>query len=155
MWIAYKLIRLMYIRDQQWIFVSLLISTHVILGMSEPAVLKFNCTLIHSYSVQHWFKSTGCNEYAYKWFEWFESFINIYSLCCYCIYKEWRKKKSKRASNTNIQPSTEYCSVRMWIILILCFVYMSNHEESKSATSCILLSLCRISTSNIKSMIFK
>ena len=51
-------------------------------------------TLIHSYSVQHWFISTGCNSYeynidiklitfeicliyyntynTYKWFEWFE-----------------------------------------------------------------------------------
>ena len=64
--------------------------------------------------------------------------------------KKRRKKKTKPASNANTQPSTEYYSVRMQIIIILCFMYMTIHGESKSTTSCVLSSMSRISTSNFE-----
>ena len=52
--------------------------------------------------------------------------------CC-CIYKESRKKKT--ASKANTKPSTEYCSIRMLTILILCFVYMTILGKTKSITT--------------------
>ena len=55
--------------------------------------------------------------------EWFEWFIKIYSLSSCCIYKKKSgKKRTKRVSKANIQPSSEYCSVHMRIILILWFL---------------------------------
>ena len=54
-------------RDQTLIIFLLLISTYEILNISESIILKFNYSaLIHSYSLQHWFISTDCNEYAYN-----------------------------------------------------------------------------------------
>ena len=88
---------------------------------------------------------------TYKWFEWFESLINIYSHGRCCIYKVRRKKKPKTASKANTQLSTEYCRVRMRIILSLCFMYMPIHEESELTTSCLLLSI-RLQTLNMSSV---
>ena len=56
------------------------------------------------------------------------SACNIGFSCC-CIYKEQRKKKTNTASKANIQPSTDYCSIRMQIIL------MPIYGEQKSTTS--------------------
>ena len=42
---------------------------------------------------------------------------NLSPSCC-CIHKGIRKKKAKTASKVNTQPSTEYYSVPMRIILI-------------------------------------
>ena len=52
-------------------------------------------------------------------------------------------KKEKTKGSIHTKPYTEYCSVRIRIILILCFVYVSIHEESKSTTSCVLLNMSR------------
>ena len=68
-----------------------------------------------------------------------------------CIYKKKKKKtKTKTASKANTQPSTEFCRVRIRIILILWFVYMSIHGEWKSTTSCLLLSMSTMSTLDFK-----
>ena len=85
-----------------------------------------------------------------KWFDWFASRIKIYSLSYCCIYKKMKKEKTKTASKANTQPSIEYCSVHMWIIFILCFVYVSVHEEPKSTILCLLLSMNRMSISNFQ-----
>ena len=69
--------------------------------------------------------------------------------CC-CIYKERRNKTTKTGSKTNTQPSTEYSSVRMRFKLILCFAYMSIHDESKSTTSSVLLSMSRMSSTSFE-----
>ena len=56
-------------------------------------------------------------------------------------------KKEER----NTQPSTEHCRVHTRIIFILCFVYtMLSYGESKSTTSCVLLSMSTLSTSNFE-----
>ena len=44
----------------------------------------------------------------------------------------------------------EYYRVHMRIILILFFVYIPIHEESKSTTLCVLLNMSKMSTSNFK-----
>ena len=56
------------------------------------------------------------------------------------------KKKAMIASKANAQTSTEYCSVRMRIILILSFVYMLSHKESKSTKSRLLLGMSIMNT---------
>ena len=91
-------------RDQQWSALSLFISTYEILTVSESPVLKFNYPDL--------FVSIRKTRIM----------IKIYSLSCCCIYKKRRKKNIKSASKANTQPSTEYCSVRMRIILILWFL---------------------------------
>ena len=62
------------------------------------------------------------------------------------LYLQIKKtEKTKTASKANTQPSTEYCSVRMPIIIIL-----SIHGGSKSTTSCVLLSMSTMSSSNFE-----
>ena len=76
----------MHSRYQQWTVISLLISTHEILNISgQSTILKFNYTaLIHSYSLQRWFISIGCKEFAYN--------INIklmpFKICSIHIFKK-------------------------------------------------------------------
>ena len=55
--------------------------------------------------------------------------------------KKRRKKKTSTTRKPNTQPSTEHCSVRMRIILILC---------RRVETSCVLLSISMMSTSNFE-----
>ena len=60
--------------------------------------------------------------------------------------KRRRKKKRKIASKANTQPSSECCSVRTRIILILCFAYfLLSYGESKLTTSCVLFSMSTMS----------
>ena len=126
-------------------------------------------TLTHSYALQHWFISTGCNEYEYN------VHIKLITLEICLIHtpthsdsndlnhsskftvlvvaafpkkkEERRKKKTKTASKANTQPSNEYCSIRMRIILILWFFKKLGHGES---TSCVLLSMSTMCTSNFE-----
>ena len=46
--------------------------------------------------------------------------------------------EKKKSHHTYTKPSTDYCRVRMRIILILCCMYMSLHGDS---ASCVLLSI--------------
>ena len=57
--------------------------------------------------------------------------------------KKRRMKKTKTANKANTQTSSKCCSVRTRIIHILCFVYQLT-------TSCILLSMSTMSTSNFE-----
>ena len=143
-------------------------------------------TLIHSYSVQYWFISTGCNEYEYNFdiklehskYVWFIRLLiqihefrklliilingsndlnhpskftvlvvfaftkkeerkrqmqqtkqihNLLQSIVVFVLVVRRQKETKTASKGNTQPSTEYCSIRMRIILILWFLKMSIH----------------------------
>ena len=63
-----------------------------------------------------------------------------------------KTKKTEAASRANTQPSSEYFSIRMPIILILWFVNMLSYGESKSTTtSYVLLSMSMMmSTSNFE-----
>ena len=54
---------------------------------------------------------------------------------------------AKIASKANTQPFIEHCSVRMRIILIVYFVYMSTHGDS---ALCVLLSISTMCTSNFR-----
>ena len=119
-------------KDEQWIVFS--------------KYVLFTCLLIQIHRLRKILKLV-------KYFEWFASFINICCLSYCCFYKKYkkrRKKKTNPASKANTQPSTEYYSVRMQIIIILCLVYMTFHGESKATTSCVLSSVSRISISNFE-----
>ena len=59
------------------------------------------------------------------------------------------RQKRQRRSRANIQPSSEYFSIRKRFILILWFVYMLSYEELKSITSYVLW---RMNVSEIMSM---
>ena len=62
--------------------------------------------------------------------------IILQNLLSYLLLHLQRKNEEKdKASKANAQHSTEYYRVRMRIILILCFVYMSILMETKSTKS--------------------
>ena len=127
-------------------------------------------TLLHSYSVQHWFLNTGCIEYEYNvdiilllQIHKFRKILIIliidsnhsstFTVLVVAAFtkKEEKKKNTKTARKASTKPSTEYCSVNMIrIILISCFVYMLVHRELKSTTLCVLLSMSMMSISNFE-----
>ena len=92
-------------------------------------------TLIHSYSLQHWFLSTGCNKYEYEAITFEICFIQFHKFRKILLIlindssdsnhsskfavlvvvaftkKKSKEKKTKIASKANTQSASEYCSV--------------------------------------------
>ena len=92
------------------------------------------CSLIHSYSLQHWFISTGCNEYARN--------VDIKLIPKESDLNHKQKKKTKQqAEQTHSLLVNILVFLRESYLFCASSMYMLSYGESNSTTSYMLLSM--------------